>query len=267
MPDPSLDTVFGQSLAEQLAFFRQKTDLPSDRWDDIWQAEHDHAFIVAGAAKADLLADLRAAVDDAIAKGTGLAQFRKDFDQIVARRGWTGWTGEGSQGGVAWRTRVIWQTNLSTSYAAGRWQQLTDPELAAERPYWRYHHADGLLHPRPLHVAWDGRVLPQNHPFWATHFPPNGWGCHCWVSAATAEDYAAARDAGRAEPPEGWDEIDSKTNAPRGVDAGFAYAPGASVADELRATLAAKRADLPPEIADALDAHLARRPQAPEPPQ
>lgn len=266
MPDPTLETVFGLPFDEQIAFFRQKVAVPTDRWTDLWQEEHDRAFMVAGAAKADLLADLKSAVDAAIANGTGLDQFRRDFDRIVARRGWTGWTGEGSEAGVAWRTRTIWQTNLSTSYAAGRWQQLTDPELAAERPYWRYHHADGLLNPRPLHVAWDGRVLPQSHPFWATHFPPNGWGCHCWVSAATADDYAAAQAAGRAEPPADWDAIDTKTGAPRGIDKGFAYAPGASVADELREALAQKRGGLPPKIAESLDQHLAALPKAPPAP-
>ena len=258
MADPGIDAVFGRSFAEQVAFFRQKTNLPSERWDDIWKEAHDHGFIVAGAAKADLLADLRGAVDAAIAKGTGLAQFRKDFDAIVARHGWTGWTGEGSQGGVAWRTRVIWQTNISTSYAAGRWQQLTDPEFLQFRPYWRYHHADGLLYPRPLHVAWNGRVLPHDHPFWSTHFPPNGWGCHCWVSSASEKDYQAAVAAGRAEPPAGWDEISDKTGAPVGIDKGFDYAPGKSIADELRAQIAGKT--IPQPIKAALDKHLATPP-------
>ena len=105
----------------------------TERWDDITRAAHDRAFIVAGAAKADLLTDLRGAVDQAV-QGGSLGQFRKDFDRIVATRGWTGWTGEGSAAGVAWRTKVIYQTNLLTSHAAGRYRQLTDPDTLDSRP-------------------------------------------------------------------------------------------------------------------------------------
>ena len=216
------------AFAEQLAFFRNKLKLPSSAWDDIMQAAHDRAFIVAGAAQADLVNDLHGAIAKSIENGTGLDAFRKDFNAIVLKNGWTGWTGEGSAAGQAWRTRIIYQTNMATSYAAGRYQQLTDPGLLAIRPYWRYVHADGVAHPRPLHLAWNGIVLRYDHVFWQTHFCPNGWGCHCRVTSADAGDYADAQDAGRAEPPSGWDDIDPKTGAPIGIDKGFDYAPGAN---------------------------------------
>jgi len=94
-------------FAEQIQFFRQKIDLPTQRWFDLWQEAHDRAFVVAGAMQADLLADLHGAVLKGIAEGTTLETFRKDFKEIVARTGWTGWTGEGTAAGRAWRTRVI----------------------------------------------------------------------------------------------------------------------------------------------------------------
>lgn len=231
---------FNRPFAEQVAFFRRKVALPSERWDDIRRAAHDRGFIVAGAMKADLVADLHGAVGSAIEEGRSIQWFRREFEAIVAKHGWTGWTGEGTKAGRAWRTRVIYQTNMATSYAAGRWQQLNDPDLAAIRPYWRYRHADGVLHPRPLHVAWHGRVLPRDHPFWKTHFPPNGWGCRCSVSAASAADYAAAQAEGRAEPPPGWDAVSPRTGAPVGIDRGFDYAPGANADTPLRDMVADK---------------------------
>lgn len=242
---------FNTPFAEQLAFFRQKLNLPSERWDDITKAAHDRAFIVAGAMKADLLEDLRGALDTVIADGKSLGWFRKEFAAIVGKRGWTGWTGEGTPEGFAWRTRVIYQTNLATSYAAGRYRQLTDPDLLKLRPYWRYKHADGVANPRLQHVAWNGLTLPHDHPFWQTHFPPNGWGCHCSVQAVSKRDYAQAGADGLAEPPEGWDTINPKTDAPAGISRGFDYAPGASVVDELRALVAAKAESLPQPLAAA----------------
>jgi uncharacterized protein with gpF-like domain len=237
---------YNRPFAEQVAFFRAKLNLPTERWDDIEREAHDRSFIVAGAQAADLLDDLNAAVTKAIADGTGLNAFRKDFRQIVQKNGWTGWTGEGSAAGVAWRTKVIYQTNMATSYAAGRYQQLTDPDLLAVLPYWQYKHADGVLYPRPLHVSWDGLTLPPEHPFWQTHFPPNGWGCHCRCIAVSKSDYLKAIAGGK-----------GPANAPdagniQGIDPGFAYTPGASVADELKALVKSKVAKLPAPIGQAL---------------
>lgn len=240
--------VFHAPFDLQVEFLRHKLRLPTATWRDIWQSAHDRAFVVAGAVKADLLADLHAAVVRAAEEGRGIADFRREFDAIVARRGWYGWTGEGTAAGRAWRTRVIYQTNMATSHAAGRWAQINDPALAKFRPYIKYHHSDSVAHPRPLHVSWHGLVLPKDHPLWQTHAPPNGWGCQCWLTAAGPKDYEAARAAGKAEPPAGWDDISEKTGAPVGIDKGWAYNPGASRAEELQKFAAEKAAKLPGQI-------------------
>ena len=235
---------FNQPFAEQLEFFRNKLNLPTEAWDDIERMAHDRAFIVAGAQGSDLLYDLRGAVDQAIEQGTGLDAFRKDFRNIVAKHGWHGWTGEGTPGGEAWRTKVIYQTNMATSYAAGRWKQLNDPELLKVLPYWQYHHLDGQTYPRPLHESWDGLTLPPEHPFWMTHFPPNGWGCHCWVTAVskTAFMSAIANGKGPANAPTGTE----------GIDKGFDYAPGANTDTSLRQFVQDKLINYPPAITRAL---------------
>lgn len=246
MANPSLQGGFDLPFSEQVDFFRKKLNLPTERWDDIWQSQHDRSFVVAGAMRADLLDDLRQAVDKAIATGTSLETFRKDFSQIVAKHGWTGWTGEGSQGGFNWRTRVIYETNLRSSYAAGRHAQLSDPRLAKLMPFWRYVHNDSVLHPRPLHSQWGSMrlTLPRDHAFWKTHFPPNGWGCRCRVTAVMAPKKGDATD-----PPDGWDEIDEKTGAPVGIDKGWAYAPGANVKGELDQLIKTKAKSLPKPLA------------------
>ena len=50
--------------AEQ--YFRNKVNLPTQRWDDLMRGEHARAFVVAGATRDALLTDLREAVDAAI---------------------------------------------------------------------------------------------------------------------------------------------------------------------------------------------------------
>ena len=227
-------------FAEQIAFFRRKLNLPTESWADVYKHEHDWAFVVAGANRDAIVADFRAAVEKAIADGTTLQEFRRDFDAIVARHGWD------YSGGRNWRSRVIYDTNLNTSYAAGRWQQLQSA------PFWQYEHADWVEHPRPLHVAWDGLVLAKDDPWWQTHYPPNGWGCHCKVRGLWPRDLQRLGKAGPDQAPQvQWLEREIGKNSPlgprvvrvpEGIDPGFEYAPGAA---RLRSAIPPERPDLP----------------------
>lgn len=236
-PSSDLRGVFGRPFTEQVAFFRRKLGnlVPTERWNDLVREAHDNAFMVAGAAKADLLTDLAAAVDRAITEGRGIEDFRKDFRSIVAKNGWTGWTGEGSVKGEAWRVGVIYRTNAYTSYSAGRYAQL----VAGKFSLWVYRHGNSK-EPRPQHLSWDRMVLPPDHPFWQTHYPPSDWGCSCYALGARSP--AGARRLGGdpdKELPGDWQKIDPKTGAQVGIGRNWDYAPGASVAEEVNA-LAAK---------------------------
>lgn len=227
MPDPAIAGEFGAPFAEQLAFFRQKMGnlVPTERWDDMIGEAHDTGFMVAGATKADLLTDLSVAVDKAIAEGRGIDEFRRDFRAIVAKNGWTGWTGEGTVQGEAWRVKTILRTNAYTSYAAGRYAQLA----AEDWPLWVYHHG-GSLEPRIQHLDWDGLALEPSHDFWQKFYPPSGWGCSCYVTGARSAR-GVKRLGGDPDKklPADWAKIDPKTGEPKGISKGWGYAPGASV--------------------------------------
>ena len=231
-PDP-LAGVFDRPFPEQVAYFRNKLGnlVPTQRWDDMLAEEHDNGFMVAGAAKMDLLGDLAAAVDQAITEGTPIETFRAQFRSIVARHGWTGWAGEGTVKGEAWRVGVIYRTNMRTSYMAGRFAQLT----AGNFRFWVYHHG-GSREPRPEHLSWDGVALPPDHPFWLTHYPPSDWGCSCDASGTNSE--AGVRRLGgnpAKELPDSWRAIDPATGAQVGIGRGWDYAPGARVVEVVQA--------------------------------
>ncbi len=224
--DPNVLGVLKQPFAEQVAFFRGKLGnlIPTATWKDVRQSGHDCGFMVAGAAKADLLADLAASVDRVIGEGKSIDAFRKDFNAIVDRHGWS-YTGE-----RMWRTRVIHTTNMSASYAAGRLAQLR----AGRFKYWMYKHSDSVRYPRPLHVSWDGLTLPADHPWFRTHFPPNGWGCRCRVIGISSAA-AARRQGGRMAVDAPDDGTDPATGTPAGIDPGWDYMPGDTVADTVAA--------------------------------
>jgi hypothetical protein len=202
---------------EQIDFFRSKVDIPTRSWNDLWKEQHAKGFMVAGAARDEILADFREAVDKAITQGTTLEEFRDDFDQIVAKHGWS------YHGTRGWRSEIIYDTNIRTSYAAGRYRQMTDPDVLAQRPYWEY----GLSsseRKRPLHLSWVGTVLPWDDPWWSAHYPPNGWRCKCRVLPRSAGDL---RREGKALSPEAPPSpIDPKTGEPVGIDKGWGYNVG-----------------------------------------
>lgn len=221
---------------EQLAALQLRLAnlIPIERWTDLQKNVHDRAFVVAGAMKADLLNDFAEAVSKSIEQGQSLDAFRKDFDNIVDK---TGWNYRGSRN---WRSRVIYKTNMSTSYAAGRYAQLTDPDLLQAAPYWMYRHG-GSADPRPEHLKWDKLVLKADDPWWSKHYPPNDWGCSCYVIAVSKQ--TAERQGGRFETPPA-DGINS-------VGVGWGYAPGASVVDEIHNLVEQKQTNLPETLSQA----------------
>lgn len=171
---------------EQIKFFIDKLDLPTNKWDDILDKAHNKAFVVAGATNAALLNDMHIALTEAITTGLTINEFKKTFEEIVGKYGWTGWTGETTKSGRAWRANIIYETNIRASYAAGRKLQME--QVKDDRPYMLYRHSDGVLDPRPIHLKWDSLVLPQDHPWWKTHFPPNGFGCKCQAFSLSKDD-------------------------------------------------------------------------------
>jgi len=142
---------------------------------------HAKVFTVAGATSADLAADIQGALQEALTNGSTITQFRKDFDKIVAARGWTY---KGSRG---WRTAVIFDTNMRSAHMAGRWAQIEANK--EQRPFLQYRTA-GDARVRPQHRAWDGKIFPVDDGFWHTHYPPNGWGCRCTVRSYGAAEMA-----------------------------------------------------------------------------
>lgn len=212
---------------EALQFFLGKTSVSTRHWTDVWQEGHSRGFMVAGAAGDDLLSDFRGAIRDAIEDGTTLADFRGQFDAIVSTHQWA------HNGTPGWRSRIIYETNLSTAFSAGRYAQMTEPDVLAVYPYWQYVHS-GAAHPRLNHKAWDGLVLRADDPFWQTHHPPNGWGCGCYIRPVSGRGLQRMGKAAPDTAPEvvfqDWrnPHTGQVMRVPAGIDPGFGYSPGAA---------------------------------------
>ncbi|MBN8488227.1 MAG: minor capsid protein [Burkholderiales bacterium] len=239
-----------------LAFFRAKGYATSFAWQDVWREEHDAAFTVAKMMQVDLLRDVRDAVDKAIATGQTFEQFRDEIELRLVEAGWWGKaemtdpdTGEVKvvQLGSPRRLRTIYRTNLQTAYAAGHWAEIQDNQVDA--PYLMYDAVDDAS-TRDEHRAWDGTVLPASDPWWATHFPPNDWGCRCGVIQLSADQVEAMglKVATKAPAITTREYTNPRTGevtrVPNGIGPGWDYNPGASRLADLQRQLADKTRDL-----------------------
>lgn len=225
-PIASKPTGIARPFKEAMAYLNQKLPLPTRGHEDVYGAQHDHAFMVAGANRTAILEGFFNGIKAAQANGETLADFRKRFDQIVAA---SGWDYHGSRG---WRSKLIYRENLRNAYNAGREQQMADPDFLAAHPYMEYVHS-GAEHYRPQHKAWDGLILRADDPIWNTISPSNGYGCAC-KKFARSERYLkrTGKKLGTAPVLEYRDHVDKRTGEvlriPKGIDPGFDVRPGSS---------------------------------------
>lgn len=166
------------------AVLKLKANVPTESWRDLAAGEHLSAFMVAGAANESLLDEIRTALDTSITEGRSPDEFRRDFVGIAEKWGWN------YNGSPLWRTDIIYGTNVNQAVRAGRWQQMTDPDVLKSRPYWQVTTGEAQFDPRPDHRALEGKVFPAMHEFWNAYFFPVGFGCTHRVVSVSAGDVA-----------------------------------------------------------------------------
>lgn len=223
---------------EALRYLRSKGYKTGFAWQDVWQSEHARAFTVAKAMRLDILADIREALDKALAEGRTFEQFKRDLTPVLQAKGWWGKkemadpaTGEVAkvQLGSPRRLGIIFDTNIRMAHAAGDWAKIE--RVKERRPYLMY---DAVLdrRTRPLHRGWSGTVLPVDDPWWDTHYPPNGWRCRCRVRQLGPRDLdrydlAVADKAPGIETKPWFNQRTGRTEiVPQGIDPGFGYNVG-----------------------------------------
>lgn len=223
--------------AEAIAYLAEKVSIPTEGWRDTQDAEHDAAFVVAGA-KGAILSDIRQAVEQGIQQGLGIRDFMAEFDRISQR-----WAHRGDKD---WRARVIWDTNVAQAYAAGRYSHQLDPGVLAVFPYLEYVHSDSLK-PRPHHLALDGKIFRADQmPF----YPPNGFNCRCRTVSVGDEDLQGRQvsEIRRGDLVPYTDERGNPGQARVEPDQGFDYIPGRSTPQDRAAMLERMAAKMPPQI-------------------
>lgn len=224
MPNTTINYLFALNLPPEKAiqYFQSKGYAFSWNWFDVWEEQHAQAFTVAKVMKLDLLMDIENIVNQFISGDMDYNLAVRNLEAKLRTKGWWGKqkqinpkTGEEEivQLGSPRRIKTILETNMNVSLAAGREQTMLNQ--ASFAPWWGYETQDDdrvRIKHNEVGEVFKGAVLRYDHPFWKKWYPPNDWGCRCFVKSYTEaqrkqlnlkiltdEDLASI-----GEPAEGW---------------------------------------------------------------
>lgn len=209
---------------------------PTVRWSEMMHEQHAVAFTVAKVARLDLLRAMRTSIDQVIRDGGTFEEWKSGIMPDLQKAGWWGAVSNRELTGTDEtiivnnrRLRTIYNTNVRMSMASGHWVRIQRQKDVF--PYLRYLPSTSE-HKRPLHMTWYGILLPVDHPFWQTHFPPNGWGCKCHFEQVTERQlkrkgWSITPDSDLPQGARQFFPADGKPiMVPDGIDPGFSYNPG-----------------------------------------
>lgn len=168
---------------EAIAHFNGKVLLTTQHYAELKAYEHALAFTVAKIADKDMLTEVHKAMKQAMANGTSFSDFKKQLKPYLLAKGWLGLTNsKDDQKYLAHRLRTIYHTNKATAYAGGQWERIQRTKEIL--PYLQYMPSVST-NKRDEHKKYYGLVRPVDDPIWQSIFPPNGFGCKCWVKQLT----------------------------------------------------------------------------------
>jgi SPP1 gp7 family putative phage head morphogenesis protein len=189
-------------FAEAIRALRDRVPLSDSEWRELAASERARSFGVAAVVQAEVVQELRDAIESAIADELTFKDFEERALTIL----------EVSGERTAATLENVFRTNVLGAYNAGRHEIFSDPVNRELRPYWRF---EAILDERTDEDCeeCDGVVLPSDDPWWQEHLPPLHYQCRCTFTALDPDEAAE----------EGIDEEGPDVE----VGDGFGVAPGA----------------------------------------
>jgi SPP1 gp7 family putative phage head morphogenesis protein len=159
-------------------WFRTRLPVTRDQWDGMRVAARSQAFTIAGTQQLDVVQAVMDSLQSAIDKGTPIDKWRADVRESLAKK-------FGAAADIKPSTLDTAFINANQhAYNAGRFEQMNSPDVAKALPMRRY---DSVLDGRTSDACKTcaGTILPHDHPWWQTHWPPLHHRCRSTVRALT----------------------------------------------------------------------------------
>jgi len=167
---------------EALTFFVERQIVSVDEFDAIQDRFKTGAFtsrvLVSTAARDKAFRAITAALEE----GTP--------DAEVVRQLRDGEFGLGFESAAPHQLETIVRNNISTSYAKGRLDAMSDPDVIQLRPYWQYWSA-GDVRVRDSHRALNGKIFAAGSEVALYYTPPLGHNCRCSTTTLSRRQFEA----------------------------------------------------------------------------
>lgn len=218
MPDQSIP-----KPRDAMAFLKRKKVVikPGNEWFDINSGEHAQTFSVAHCSSMDIAEQIFGFMNEALENGESFGDFKKNMLPMMQKSGWYGRDEITAKDKdyINWRLRIMYDTNMSTAYAAGHYRQ--QMRGAEGRPYLVYKQVQRPSK-RDEHEKLHNTAYPVDHLFWDEYYPPNGYRCGCYAVSISESQY---RNGPYKKGASGQDLADFK----KSIDEKWRYNPGQEV--------------------------------------
>ena len=182
-----LEFDFKEEPKVSMEFLKQKIPTTTFNYDELMHEAHLRAFSIAKIMQLDLLKDMQDSLLKAQKEGMSFESWKKEIKPNLAKKGWLGKTEviDKTTGEIKIinvnnrRLKNIYNTNMRSANAQGR---AKEQYARKGKVYLRYVAImDGLT--RESHAKLHGTILPREDSFWSSNYPPNDWGCRCYVQS------------------------------------------------------------------------------------
>jgi hypothetical protein len=205
-----------------IAFHRSRVPISDAEFYRLSNEAKLRAFTVSGLARQASITEAYRLVDEAIKSGSTMAEFRSTFTTYLAQNG-EALLDES-------RLNLIFRQNVALAYTVGRYEQMSDPDVLAMRPYWMYPLGPDDDRTTTICRQLQGFVAPADAEVWKHIYPPNHFNeRHTQVVSLTSEQ---AQSTGRIyEGPnsDAYPFVEGQRMLP---DSGFDFAPSLVASDD-----------------------------------